>query len=186
MRRALLTCCSLFALALMASCTANSPTSESPDQGVATPGLDQRDATERAEAQAPDASLASNAPPAGERLQAPPPRPEHTIYRSELARATHDGRPPYLMQQLGPEAYRPNGRFIGWKITKVWPSDPELCAPGCDLQPGDVIVAVNGRPIEYPEHLSELMEKLPKMETLKIRMLRNGELRVNEYAIAED
>ena len=58
-----------------------------------------------------------------------PPRPEGTIYRSELARGTQDGNPAYLLSQLGPEAYRPQGRFEGWLITRVWPSDPELCAP---------------------------------------------------------
>jgi len=89
------------------------------------------------------------------------------------------------MQQLGPEAYRPNGRFIGWKITRVWPGDPELCAPGCDLRPGDVVVAVNGRPIEYPEHLSDLLAKIDSVEKLEVQMLRGGKLAKKSWSIAE-
>lgn len=116
---------------------------------------------------------------------AAPPRPAQTIFRRELERATHGGRPPYLIQQLGPEAHRPGGRFIGWKITRVWPDDPDLCAPGCDLRPGDVVVAVNGMPLQYPEELSDLMAKLEHIETLKVQMLRNGKLRKVEYDIVD-
>ena len=69
-----------------------------------------------------------------------PDRPESVIYRSELKRATHNGRPGYLMGQLQPEAYRPRGAREGWLIQSVFPGDPGLCAPGCDLHPGDVIL----------------------------------------------
>lgn len=133
----------------------------------------------------PKAPLATSSADSGDDRMYTEPRPDNTIYRHELERATHGGRPPYLMRQLGPEAHRPGGRFIGWKITRVWPDDPQLCAPGCDLRPGDVIVSVNGKPLQYPEELSDLMAKVSTMETLNVQMLRNGKLRRVEYDIAD-
>jgi S1-C subfamily serine protease len=113
------------------------------------------------------------------------PRPESVIYRSELARATANGKAGYLLSQLGPEPHRPRGRWEGWRITTVFPSDPGICAPGCDLYPGDVILTVNGSPLERPEQLSELMAKLGEMETLSVRLIRNGELHSREFQVIE-
>ena len=112
------------------------------------------------------------------------PRPPDTIFRDELMRATANGSAPYLLRALTPEVYRPNGRFIGWRIGSLWPEDPSLCAGPCDLREGDIILTVNGRPVERPEQLSELMDALDSMETLEIQMLRDGELRARTYQIA--
>ena len=112
------------------------------------------------------------------------PRPPDTIFRDELMRATANGSAPYLLRALAPEVYRPNGRFIGWRIGSLWPEDPSLCAAPCDLREGDIILTVNGRPVERPEQLSDLMDALGSMETLEIQMLRDGELRARTYQIA--
>lgn len=115
-----------------------------------------------------------------------PPRPEGTIYRSELARGTQDGNPAYLLAQLGPEPYRPEGRFEGWMITRVWPADPELCAPGCDLRPGDVVLSVNGSQMKQPEDLSTALENLDAIEAIELRGLREGEYFERRFVIAPD
>jgi len=110
-------------------------------------------------------------------------RPANVIYRDELLRATQHGNAPYLLAQLGPEAYTPKGRFEGWIITRVWPGDPQLCAPGCDLQVGDVILSVNGSSFETPEQLSNALAELDAIERIELTGIRGGEVFQRSYAV---
>jgi hypothetical protein len=113
------------------------------------------------------------------------PRPPATIYRSEIDRALRGG-PAYLLGQLGPEPFRHGGRFVGWELTRVFPDDRDLCAPGCDIEVGDVILAVAGNRMETPQALSALLERLPALESLEVQSLRNGQRRVVTYTLVED
>jgi hypothetical protein len=115
-----------------------------------------------------------------------PPRPEGAIFRSELIRATQGGSAAYLMGQLGPEPYRPQGRFEGWVITRVWPADPELCAPGCDLKPGDIILSVNGSKLETPEELSNMLARLEEIEAIELSGIRDGEFFEHSHPVLPD
>lgn len=112
-------------------------------------------------------------------------RPPDTIYRDEILRATNNGSAAYLLRELQPEVYRPNGRFIGWRIGSAWPADPSLCGGGCDVKEGDIILTVNGRPVERPEQLSALIESISSMEQLEIQMIRDGTLRKRSFTVAE-
>jgi len=114
-----------------------------------------------------------------------PPRPEGVIYRSELARATARG-PAYLLRELGPEPHRIDGRFVGYRITRVFPDEPGLCDRPCDLRPGDVIVAVNGVRIERPEHLAALFAEVETMTELRVDRLRDGRGETRTYRILPD
>lgn len=133
--------------------------------------------------EAGEASAGAGGTEAGAEL---PPRPPATIFRSELRRGTQDGSAAYLLGQLRPEAYRPQGRFEGWIIGAVWPGDPQLCAPGCDLELGDVILSVNGSKLEHPEELADAMAKLDALAQLEVRGMRGGEYFERTYAIASD
>jgi len=113
------------------------------------------------------------------------PRPPGVIYRAELDRATAGGKPAYLLRELAPEAYTPRGAREGWRIGSVFPNDPGLCADGCDLFPGDIILTVNGNPLERPEQLSELMSQIGTMTTLEVRLVRDGKLHENSYEIVD-
>jgi type II secretory pathway component PulC len=113
-----------------------------------------------------------------------PPRPPNTIFRSEVERALSGG-PAYLLDQLGPEPYRVEGKFVGWEITRLFPDDPGLCDP-CDLAIGDVIVEVNGDRLETPDAFAAMVGKAPKLESLVVRSLRDQQRRVVKYSIAED
>jgi hypothetical protein len=110
-------------------------------------------------------------------VPAPPiSRPPDTIFRDELVRATRGGKPGYLLSQLGPpEAWRVDGRFRGWRVLTVFPDDPELCAAGCDLRPGDVVLTVNGSPLERPEQLSELVGQITTMSRLAVKLVRDAD-----------
>ena len=140
----------------------------------------------RADSSSPPAPASGEAPPQSAAERSEPTRPEGVIYRSELLRATRDGSPAYLMAQLGPEPYRRDGRFAGWLVTRIWPADPELCAAGCDLKVGDVIVEVNGSPLATPEQLSDLLEDLEALERLEVSLLRDGQPLARSYTIVDD
>lgn len=132
-----------------------------------------------AEAQGSEAAEASSAEPS------PVARPANTIFRSEVVRVTNFG-PAYLLRELGPEPFRHAGRFVGWEITQVFPDDPGLCAPGCDLQVGDVVLSVNGSRLETPQQLSDEFGKLPDRSKLTIVSLRDEKRRSVSYTIVED
>jgi type II secretory pathway component PulC len=115
-----------------------------------------------------------------------PARPPGAIYRDELVRATRGGNAPYLLAQLGPEAYSPQGRFEGWIITRVWPGDPELCASGCDLRVGDIILSVNNSKLETPEQLSNLLADLDAIQGIELTGIRDGEFFERSHSILPD
>lgn len=110
-------------------------------------------------------------------------RPLNTIFRSEIEQALSRG-PGYLLYELGPEPYRLSGKFVGWEITKVFPDEPELCADGCDLQPGDIILSVNGDRLETPQALSNMVDTLPSMTKLVVKSIRNEKRRTATYSLA--
>lgn len=130
------------------------------------------------------ATNASESPDVARRDRAP--RPPNVIYRAEIDRATGGGKPGYLLRELAPEAYRPRGAREGWVIGSVFPNDPGLCADHCDLYPGDIILTVNGNPLERPEQLSELMSQVETMTTLEVRLVRDGKLHERSYEILDE
>ncbi|HLT37801.1 MAG TPA: hypothetical protein VK034_16030 [Enhygromyxa sp.] len=138
--------------------------------------------------EAPDVTSSSDARPSNDDAEQPeqPQRPPGTIFRGELERATQGGNAPYLLAQLAPEAYSPQGRFEGWIITRLWPGDPDLCAPGCDLRVGDIILSVNGSKLETPEQLSNLLAELETIERLDVTGIRDGEFFERSYSIVAD
>lgn len=132
-------------------------------------------AATEADPQAPDPGAALSASVAAE-------RPADTIFRSEIEHALARG-PGYLLYELGPEPYRLSGKFVGWEITKVFPDEPDLCADGCDLQAGDIILSVNGDRLETPQALSNMVDSLPSMTKLVVKSIRNEKRRTVTYAL---
>ncbi|WP_309086525.1 DegQ family serine endoprotease [Chelativorans sp.] len=63
-------------------------------------------------------------------------------------------------------------RPAGALVTNVAPESP---AARAGLQSADVVVAVNGKPVETPEALGYRLATLPIGETAEIEVLRNGE-----------
>ncbi len=109
-------------------------------------------------------------------------RPPGTIFRSEIEHALSRG-PGYLLYELGPEPFRLSGKFVGWEITKVFPDEPDLCADGCDLLPGDIILSVNGDRLETPQALSNMVEALPSTSKLVVKSIRNEKRRTSTYTL---
>ncbi len=111
-------------------------------------------------------------------------RPPGTIFRSEIDRALARG-PGYLLYELGPEPFRLSGTFVGWEITRVFPDEPGLCENGCDLMVGDIILSVNGDRLETPQALSNMIDALPRTDTLTIKSIRDEKRRVATYTLRE-
>ena len=125
-------------------------------------------------------------PDAGDPLTiaAPGDRPPNTIYRSEIDYALSRG-PGYLLYELAPEPYRLSGKFVGWEITQVFPDEPNLCIQGCDLMVGYIILSVNGDRLETPQALSDMIDALPRTDTLTIKSIRDEKRRVRTYTLRE-
>lgn len=139
-------------------------------------------ATADADPPADDATSPTTDDPDAERQRA---RPPGTIFRSEIERATGPG-PAYLLRQLGPEPMRHDGHFVGWTVTRLFPDDPSLCAPTCDLELGDVILGVNGNRLDTPQRLSDALKALPGWTKLEVHTLRDGQRRRRVYPIVDD
>lgn len=86
-----------------------------------------------------------------------------------------------LLQNVMVEDYpaMKEGRFYGFRLKALSP------AWAVDLQPGDVIVRVNGQIIEHPEEADAALRSLEKAKSLKIDYEREGKLRVLELPIVD-
>lgn len=92
-----------------------------------------------------------------------------TIARGELDELLADGPAPILAMVVT-EPYRERGRFVGFRIVSFTQGQPTAI----DLRPGDVILAVNGRRIERPEHYFEVFEALKQADQLSFDVRRDG------------
>ncbi len=119
-------------------------------------------------------------------LTSPPrERPPGTIFRDEIERATHNGKPAYLLRQLALSAVRDQGRFLGWRIGELWPDDPAVCRDGCDLRTGDIVLKVNGQRLEQPDAVDKLMALIPKATQLEVELIRDGEIVRKSWAVVD-
>jgi S1-C subfamily serine protease len=74
------------------------------------------------------------------------------------------------------------GTFRGWRIVALhWENTP---LAGVDVvQPGDVVTAVNGQPIERPEQAQACWQSLTVARELRVSYERGDEKRVLVYPI---
>ena len=75
------------------------------------------------------------------------------------------------------------GSFYGFRIARL--HDPGFWN-GVDLRPGDVVMRVNGMPIEHPEEALEAFHSLEVASELRVAYERDGAARELAYPIVED
>ncbi len=80
-----------------------------------------------------------------------------TIERASLI-AVLDGGPAQFLKQFEVTAKLAGERFVGWQLVKVLDRSSPLAA--LDLAPGDVLLAVNGKPVSRPDELQTLWDSL--------------------------
>jgi serine protease Do len=88
------------------------------------------------------------------------------------------------IQELTPELQK----ALGLKASQgalVASVDPEGPAAGAGLRPGDVIVGLDGKPVEGPGQLSRDVALLPPGRAVRLRVLRDGREREVEVTLGE-
>jgi len=108
----------------------------------------------------------------------PPPARPGTIARADLDEVLARGPAP-LLALVVTEPYREQGRFVGFRILEFPQGEPTAI----DLREGDVILDVNGRRIERPEHLFEIFEQLKTADRIVLRLKRDGRDETLTYPI---
>lgn len=76
-----------------------------------------------------------------------------------------------------------DGRFHGFRLARL--RDPGYWR-GVDLRPGDVIVRVNGMPIEHPEEALEVFRSLDSASELRVEYERDGKPKELRLPIVND
>jgi hypothetical protein len=93
--------------------------------------------------------------------------PPGSLARAEVDRVLTMG-PPWLLRRVMVDGFSQGGRFVGWQVVAL-PSDWTV-----DLQPGDIVTAVNGRTLERPEDLWSVWSAMAKASELKVAFERSG------------
>ena len=76
-----------------------------------------------------------------------------------------------------------DGRFHGFRLARL--RDPGFWR-GVDLRPGDVIVRVNGMPIEHPEEALDVFRSLDSANELRVEYERDGKPKELRLPIVND
>ncbi len=126
-------------------------------------------------AEPPPEAIAPEPPP-------PPPSTQGEIPRVALAAVLDAGLGRFL-QGVETEPELDGGRFVGFRIVSLYPDDERMRA--VDLAPGDVVISVNGLPIERPEQAMHVWSSLRVVSELLIDYRRDGAERQLRFAIVD-
>jgi S1-C subfamily serine protease len=127
------------------------------------------------------ASAPTPVPSGGGAADLSAPRAPGALRRSEVQRTIDKGLG-YFLQDVTVDEWPVlrHGKFHGFRIKEIhadW---------GVDLKPGDVVLRVNGMPIERPEQADAALRSLRKASALRIDYEREGAHRILELPILDD
>ena len=125
----------------------------------------------------------SASPPVTASATAPVPTRPGRLSRGEVMATLSRGLGD-LLTRIEIEPLLAGGKFRGWRVVKLRQGDPMWT--GVDLAPGDVVTAVNGRPIERPEQALAAFQSLAVASELRVTYERNGARREIAYPIDDD
>ena len=91
------------------------------------------------------------------------------IDRARLV-AVLDGGPGAFLRQLEVTPQRQGERFVGWQLVQFLDAQTPLAT--ADLAPGDVLLAINGRPLSRPDQLQTLWDSLRTSNELTAQLWR--------------
>ncbi|MDX2090593.1 MAG: hypothetical protein SFX73_22225 [Kofleriaceae bacterium] len=116
------------------------------------------------------------------RVEAPPGKGlrQGTIQRDRLLRILDAGAGHFLRQvEVTP---RMNGeRFVGWQLVQLIDRQGPLV--DVDLVPGDILLAVNGKPLARPDQLQTLWDSLRTANVLSAQLWRGDAKLSLEFTI---
>lgn len=102
-----------------------------------------------------------------------------TLQRADVERVVDAGFGRFLTH-VDVEPSVSAGKFKGWSIVALQP--PELWS-GIDLQPGDVVTRVNGKPIERELEAYDVFQSVRAADKLEVSYLRQNQPRTLTYVI---
>jgi len=122
------------------------------------------------------AGVASSETGAAPRALAPPGKGLRTgtIPRARLV-AVLDAGPGMFLRQLEVAPRMVGDRFVGWQLVQLLDRVGPL--NDVDVAPGDVLLAINGKPLERPDELQTVWDSLRTANELTARLTR-GDARV--------
>jgi hypothetical protein len=106
------------------------------------------------------------------------------LKRSAVVRVVDAGIGHWLASGAEVERKIAKSRFQGWEIRRLYPGDP--CYAGVDLRPLDVVIRVNGKPIEKPEQAFDVLGSLRTASELVVDFLRDGQPQKLTLPIVDD
>jgi hypothetical protein len=96
---------------------------------------------------------------------------------------TLDGGLGHWLRNVDIDPKLEHGRFRGWIIRTL--PEGDACYADLDLQAGDVVTRINGRPVERPEEASDIWDGLRTSTALVIDFVRAGRPRTLRFRIVE-
>ena len=94
------------------------------------------------------------------------------LKRSAVVRAVDAGIGRWLAGGAEVERKIAKSRFQGWEIRRLYPGNP--CYAAVDLRFQDVVIQINGKPIEKPEQAFDVFGSLRTAPELVVDFLRDG------------
>ena len=95
-----------------------------------------------------------------------------TIERARLI-AVLDSGPGNFLRQLEVTPRMDGERFVGWQLVQLL--DPSGPLVDVDVAPGDVLLAINGRPISRPDQLQAVWDSLRTANELDADLWRGSD-----------
>jgi hypothetical protein len=106
--------------------------------------------------------------------------PDGTVDRRLLEAILRQG-PGWLLERVPVEDVTEQGKFKGWRVQEL----PVEWAHA-EIEPGDIVTAVNGRSLEREDDLYIAWTTLASAKSIKISYIREGEPKVLEVGIWGD
>jgi S1-C subfamily serine protease len=100
-----------------------------------------------------------------------------TIERARLV-AVLDSGPGAFLRQFEVTPHMDGERFVGWQLVQLLDRNGPLV--DVDVVPGDVLLAINGKPLSRPDQLQALWDSLRTANTVDAELWRgNAKLRLS-------
>jgi hypothetical protein len=126
---------------------------------------------------APEPASARRVTPTEPPAREPPPAPRAIMRRGTIARAALDAvldrGPGVFLGRFELAPFFRDQRFAGWSLVRFLDSGTYFA--DVDLQPGDVVMTVNGHTVARPRNLQELWLELRLAEAIVVQAERGGE-----------
>lgn len=111
----------------------------------------------------------------------PEPQPKDGIARSMVDRALKAGLGRFLAYVEIEPSLDDKHKFVGWRVVALHGS-----WDGVDLAVGDVVLRVNGFPIERDDQANKAFQSLAVASEIRVALLRDGKPTELRLAIVED